>query len=139
MTITTFSGVSAVPRRGIGLYEFDLASGAPVRLHDMDLRRLLWVPGSTASLELTFEWARGWEPAELVETPFVIMRFLGTRIRRWDEDDEPLILDPTWSDDPSGQVSSFDWDGASRFDLTTLSFQITLSAESVSIEAVAGL
>ncbi|MEP7762550.1 hypothetical protein [Sanguibacter sp. 25GB23B1] len=72
-----------------------------------------------------------------VAIPFVIMRFAGARIRRWDEDDEPLILDPAWSDDPSGQVCAFDWDGASRFDLTTLRCQITLSAESVNIEALA--
>ena len=137
MPTTEFFGVTSDPRRGvqpgIGLYEFELSNGAPVRLHDTFLRRLVWEPGTSATLALVFEWAHGWVPAALRDTPLVILRFTGVRIRLWEEDSEPLLFDPRAVEDPSGQVSSFDWDGESRFDLITFNGRTAFTADTVTV------
>lgn len=141
MPVTEFHGVTSGSRHGvrpgIGLYEFTLTNGAPVRVHDTSLRRLVWEPGASAALALVFEWAHGWVPPELEGTPFVIMQFAGVRIRRWDEDDQPLVLHAGRREDPSGQVSYFDWDGRSLFDLATLNCTLSFTADSVTVAASA--
>ncbi|WP_461023874.1 hypothetical protein [Thalassiella azotivora] len=104
----------------------------------MDLRSLVWRPGAAATILLVLEWSDGWAPTALERTPFVVMEFTGATVLEWVEDDEPPRLTREVTQDPSGQVSGLDWDGASTFTLQTLNCRICFRAASVRVDAVAG-
>lgn len=133
--VTTFVGVSEDPRRGVqsagtGLYEFWTDTDVPVRLHDMNFNGLDYRYDPRPTLVLRFRYDEAeWTPPEAVATPVVEMTFDDVRIRCWEEDAEALAD----AEAPLGQVSAFDSDEQSEFELLTSSLRLTFSARRVRV------
>ena len=133
--VATFVGVSEDPQRGvhiegIGLYEFWTDTGVPVRLHDMNFEGLDYRNDPRPTLVLRFRYDEPeWTPPEAIATPVVEMAFDDVRIRCWEDDTQALA----GLDIPFGQVSTFDYDGRSEFDLQTYSMGLTFSAQRVRV------
>jgi hypothetical protein len=136
--MTTFVGVSENPRRGVqsagtGLYEFWTDTNVPVRLHDMSFEGLdyRYDPRPTLVLRFRYDDAE-WTPPEAVATPVVEMTFDDVSVRYWEEDAGTAAdVDGSFQ-----QVSSFDYDERSEFDLVTYSLRLTFSAQRVRIRLI---
>lgn len=115
-----------------GLYEFELADGLRVYLHDCALRRISYVLGGVASLALGFVYDPEWVPKQLVEQPLIRLTFEQARILEWDEDEDSVAFAAEHAD-AVHDVRDLGWNGADLFDLQTTQLRLLFVARRVSV------
>lgn len=115
-----------------GLYQFDLAGGVRVQLHDCNLTGISYQPGAVAVLVLDFVYDPDWVPAELAGRPLIRLTFEQARIVEWDEDDGSVAFSAEHPDAVQ-EVRGLDWNGADSFDLQTSLLRLIFVARRVSV------